>query len=182
MTPSRGGDRGPREHIRVAVGSCSLGHVLAASTDVGICAVLLGDDPQSLLTELDERLAPAELVGADEALDAVLTQVVTLVDEGRPAALQLDVRGTTFQRRVWEALRTIAPGSTVTYTELAHRIDQPRAVRAVASACGANPLAVVVPCHRVVRVDGGLGGYRWGLARKQALLDRERSAGGHARR
>lgn len=175
MTPGdyRAGGAGALVHF--AVGACSLGSVLVAQTAKGICAILLGDDPGPLVDELQDRFPRAELVGGDEAFDQTVARVVALVDA--PASrfdLPLDVRGTAFQQRVWRALREIPPGQTVSYAELASRIGQPRAVRAVAHACASNPVAVAIPCHRVVRRDGGLAGYRWGIERKQRLIERER--------
>ncbi|HVA34609.1 MAG TPA: bifunctional DNA-binding transcriptional regulator/O6-methylguanine-DNA methyltransferase Ada [Stellaceae bacterium] len=160
--------------IRFAVGQCSLGAILVATTDKGVCAIMLGDDPERLVRALHDRFPKAQLVGGEPAFEQMVAGVVGLV-EGRGAAIELpfDLRGTAFQQRVWQALRAIPPGATATYTEIAKRIGHPRAVRAVAQACAANPVAVAIPCHRVVRRDGGLGGYRSGIERKQALLARE---------
>lgn len=161
--------------IRFAVAQCSLGALLVAASDKGVCAVFLGDDPEALVRDLQDRFRAAELVGADRAFEDWVARVVALVED--PATgldLPLDLRGTAFQQRVWQALRAIPPGQTVSYAELARRIGHPGATRAVAAACGANPVAVAVPCHRVVRSDGGLSGYRWGVERKRALLERER--------
>jgi AraC family transcriptional regulator of adaptative response/methylated-DNA-[protein]-cysteine methyltransferase len=174
MTPTafRAGGRG--ETIRFALGACSLGAILVAATARGVCAILLGDDPAALLQQLQDRFARATLVGDDPSFDAVVAQVVGFVDAPETGlGLALDVRGTAFQHRVWAALRAIPVGSTETYSALAARLGQPGAVRAVASACAANSLAVAIPCHRVVRLNGDLAGYRWGLARKAALLARE---------
>ncbi|MGN6702056.1 MAG: methylated-DNA--[protein]-cysteine S-methyltransferase, partial [Burkholderiaceae bacterium] len=168
---------GARETIRFAVGQCALGAILVASSARGVCAILLGDDPDALARDLQDRFPRAELVGGDRDFERHVAAVVGFVDA--PAIgldLPLDVRGTAFQQRVWQALREIPAGSTVSYTELADRIGQPQAVRAVASACAANPLAVAIPCHRVVRRDGGLSGYRWGVERKRALLATESGA------
>lgn len=160
--------------VRFATATCSLGSLLVARNDKGICAVLLGDDAHSLERDLRRRFAQASRAGDDSGTEAVLTQVARVVENPRLSAdLPLDPRGTAFQRRVWRMLRTIPPGSTVSYAQLARRIGAPRAVRAVAQACGANTLAVVIPCHRVVRSDGTLSGYRWGAERKRALLERE---------
>jgi AraC family transcriptional regulator of adaptative response/methylated-DNA-[protein]-cysteine methyltransferase len=170
---------GARAEIRFAVGECSLGSILVARSDRGVCAILLGDDPDRLLRDLEDRFPRARLIGADARFERWVAEVVGLVEA--PAvglALPLDVRGTAFQERVWQALREIPPGRTATYADIARRIGRPRAVRAVARACGANPVAVAIPCHRVVRSDGGLSGYRWGVARKRALLERERGAAG----
>jgi AraC family transcriptional regulator of adaptative response/methylated-DNA-[protein]-cysteine methyltransferase len=162
--------------IRALVRPCALGRVLIATTARGVCAVSFGDDPAALERELRARFPRAAFIpGADAALERLATAVVALVDgAGVAGDIPLDLVGTAFQQRVWRALRDIPPGATTTYAELARRIGVPRAVRAVGTACGANPVAVAIPCHRVVRGDGALGGYRWGLARKKALLDRER--------
>lgn len=162
--------------IRFAVAACSLGSVLVAATDAGVCAVSLGDEPEALVHELERRFPRAELVGGDRRFERLVAEVVGMVENpSRPVALPLDVRGTVFQERVWQALSRIPPGKTTTYTELARLLGTPKAVRAVARACGANLLAVAVPCHRVVRKDGALAGYRWGVERKRALLAREQS-------
>ena len=163
--------------IRFAVGQCGLGAILVAASARGVCAILLGDDPDALVRDLQNRFPLAELVGGDAGFEQLVAQVVGFVEAPqRGLALPLDLRGTAFQHRVWLALREIPAGSTTTYSEIAERIGAPRAVRAVAGACAANPLAVAIPCHRVVRLDGGLAGYRWGVERKRALLERE--AGG----
>ncbi|MHB2167171.1 bifunctional DNA-binding transcriptional regulator/O6-methylguanine-DNA methyltransferase Ada [Alsobacter sp. R-9] len=160
--------------IRFAVGQCSLGAILVAATQGGVCAITLGDDPDALLRDLQDRFPRAELVGADPDFERTVALVVGLVeDPQRRVDLPLDVRGTAFQERVWQALREIPPGRTATYAEIAARVGRPAAVRAVAQACAANPAAVAIPCHRVVRTDGSLSGYRWGVERKRALLDRE---------
>jgi AraC family transcriptional regulator, regulatory protein of adaptative response / methylated-DNA-[protein]-cysteine methyltransferase len=174
MRPSdyRAGGRDTR--IRFAIGQSSLGAILVAKTAKGICAILLGDDADALVRELQDRFAQANLIGGDAEFEQWVAKVVGLVEQ--PAvglALPLDVRGTVFQMRVWQALMQIPPGSTASYTEIARRIGAPKSARAVAQACAANPLAVAIPCHRVVRTDGALSGYRWGIARKRALLDRE---------
>lgn len=160
--------------IRFAVADCSLGALLVAATDKGICAILFGDDADTLVRDLGERFpgAAVEAGGRDvERQAAVVAAFVEAPAQG--LALPLDLQGTPFQRRVWDALRAIAPGTTASYAEIARQIGQPAAVRAVARACAANPIAVAVPCHRVVRQDGGLSGYRWGVERKRALLGRE---------
>jgi AraC family transcriptional regulator of adaptative response/methylated-DNA-[protein]-cysteine methyltransferase len=175
MTPRRFRAGGAGASIRFAVGQCSLGAVLVAATDTGVCAILLGDDPASLVRNLEDRFPNAQLIGGDAAFEQLVAQAVGLVEApGIGANLPLDVRGTAFQQRVWQALRAIPAGSTATYAEIARRIGAPRAVRGVAQACAANPLAVAIPCHRVVRTDGALAGYRWGIERKRALLERER--------
>lgn len=165
--------------IRFAVGQCSLGAILVAATAKGICAIMLGDDAERLVRDLQDRFPKAQLVGGDRSFERLVAQVVGLVERpGAVADLPFDLRGTAFQQRVWQALRAIPSGTTATYSELAKRIGRPRAVRAVAQACAANPAAVAIPCHRVVRRDGGLGGYRWGIERKRALLARESKSQG----
>ena len=160
--------------LHYAIGQCSLGLVLIARADQGVCAVLLGDDPKSVTSELEKRFAPTRLLRRDEELAEYLSQVVGLIETpSRPLDLLLDLRGSTFQQRVWQALREIPVGTTTTYTEVASRIGAPKAVRAVARACATNPLALLVPCHRVIGKDGGLTGYRWGVERKRMLLERE---------
>lgn len=153
----------------------SLGHLLVAAGSNGICAILLGDDPASLEADLRPRFPRATFAGADESFAATLRAVAALVEApDRPLELPLDEQGTAFQQRVWHALQRIPAGSTRSYAEIARDIGSPAAVRAVAGACAANPLAVAVPCHRVVRSDGALSGYRWGLERKRELLRREK--------
>ena len=160
--------------LRFGIGRCSLGSVLVARSDRGFCAILLGDAPEHLVQELTRRFPQAELIRADDELGGSLAKVVGLVEApGQSLDLLLDLRGTAFQQRVWQALREIPAGTTATYTEVASRIGAPMAVRAVAHACAANALAVAIPCHRVVRADGSLSGYRWGVGRKRALLQRE---------
>ncbi len=174
MTPSDFRAGGEGATIRFAVGACSLGSVLVAATGKGVCAILLGDEPEALVRDLEDRFPRATLIGADREFEQWVAKVVGLVEA--PALgldLPLDVRGTAFQQRVWQALRDIPRGATVSYTELARRVGAPKAIRAVAQACAANPLAVAIPCHRVVRADGSLSGYRWGVERKRALLERE---------
>jgi AraC family transcriptional regulator of adaptative response/methylated-DNA-[protein]-cysteine methyltransferase len=163
--------------IRFAIGESSLGPVLVAGSDRGVCAILMGDEPEQLVSDLQTRFPQENLIEGDEEFEQLLTKVVGFVEA--PAVgldLPLDVRGTAFQRRVWQALREIPAGSTGSYTEIANRIGSPKSVRAVAQACSANSLAVIVPCHRVMRNDGALSGYRWGIERKRALLDREACA------
>jgi AraC family transcriptional regulator of adaptative response/methylated-DNA-[protein]-cysteine methyltransferase len=178
MTAGRYRAGGDGQQIRFAVGACSLGAILVAATERGVCAIALGDDPEALVHDLERRFPRAQLLGADAAFEQLVARVVALVE--RPDAehelLPLDVRGTAFQQRVWQALRAIPPGTTASYAQIAERLGQPRAVRAVAQACAANTLAVAIPCHRVVRSDGDPAGYRWGIARKRALLARERRA------
>jgi len=174
MTPSAWRAGGAATEIRFAVGQCSLGAILVAATARGVCAILLGDDADALARDLQDRFPRARLIGGDAAFEQWVATVVGFVEA--PALglnLPLDVRGTAFQQRVWQALREIPAGSTASYAEIARRIGAPKSVRAVAQACGANRLAVAIPCHRVVRHDGALSGYRWGVERKRALLERE---------
>jgi len=169
-------------NIHFDIGSSSLGRVLVAITDKGLCAILLGDSPQAVTRELRERFPDAQLTREPGQVSSSLRQVIDLVDGRRTALdLPLDPAGTEFQQLVWRALRRIPPGSTASYRDIARRIDAPTSFRAVAQACGANPLALAIPCHRVVRSDGGLSGYRWGVARKRALLDNERKRALHER-
>jgi AraC family transcriptional regulator of adaptative response/methylated-DNA-[protein]-cysteine methyltransferase len=177
MTPTAWRQGGADVEIRFALGQTSLGAILVACSARGICAITLGEEPEALLRELQDRFPRARLVGGDAGFEQLVAQVVGLVEAPQLGAdLPLDVRGTAFQQRVWQALREIPPGQTLSYTELARRIGAPQAVRAVAGACAANLLAVAIPCHRVVRQDGGLSGYRWGVARKRELLKREGAA------
>lgn len=178
MRPSRFRAGGPGVLIRFALGECSLGSVLVAATDKGVCAISLGDDPEALLRDLQDRFPKATLLGGDRDFEQTVARVVGFVEA--PALgfdLPLDVKGTAFQQRVWQALREIPSGSTRTYSEIAKQIGAPKAVRAVGQACALNKLAVAIPCHRVVRNDGSLTGYRWGVERKRSLLEREVSAG-----
>jgi AraC family transcriptional regulator of adaptative response/methylated-DNA-[protein]-cysteine methyltransferase len=177
MTPTAYRAGGPNAEIRFAIGECSLGSILVATSERGVCAILLGDDPEALARDLQDRFPRATLIGGDQQFERLVSRVVGFVEA--PALgldLPLDVRGTAFQQRVWQALREIPPGSTASYAEIASRIGSPKSVRAVAGACAANSLAVVIPCHRVVRTDGSLSGYRWGVERKRALLQREAGA------
>jgi AraC family transcriptional regulator of adaptative response/methylated-DNA-[protein]-cysteine methyltransferase len=179
MTPSAFRAGGAGEIVRHATGRCALGAVLVAASGRGICAILLGDDSVMLEAELKARFPRAQHQTADTGFASVVAEVIRLVDDPSHApapSLPLDVRGTAFQRRVWEALQAIPPGRTLTYAELAAAIGRPTAVRAVAAACGANRLAVAVPCHRVVATGGALAGYRWGIERKRRLLERESGA------
>lgn len=177
MTPSDYRAGAPEIAIRFAIGECTLGTILVAGTDMGVCAILLGEDPETLVRDLERRFPRAQLTGAEAAFDRRVAQVVGLVEQPHTAAeLPLDIRGSVFQQRVWKALRQIPVGSTMTYSEVAAVIGSPRAARAVAKACAANPLAVAIPCHRVVRQDGTLSGYRWGVERKRELLAREAHA------
>ncbi|GAA3994108.1 bifunctional DNA-binding transcriptional regulator/O6-methylguanine-DNA methyltransferase Ada [Comamonas faecalis] len=160
--------------IRFAVGQCALGAILVAQSQRGICAILLGDDPDRLVRELQDQFPKAEIIGGDAEFEQLVAEVVGFVEAPSMGLhLPLDVRGTAFQERVWRALREIPPGTTVSYADVAARIGAPKATRAVAQACGANHIAVAIPCRRVVRRDGQLGGYRWGVERKRELLRRE---------
>ena len=174
MTPSQYRAGGSNEEIKFAVGHTSLGAILVASSRKGVAAILLGDDPDQLVRNLQDRFPNAHLIGADNDYEALIARVVGFVEApGIGLDLPLDVRGTAFQRRVWRALQHIPVGGQASYAEIAQRIGSPKAVRAVAAACAANNLAVAIPCHRVVRKDGSLSGYAWGVERKRALLDRE---------
>ncbi|QPG65806.1 bifunctional DNA-binding transcriptional regulator/O6-methylguanine-DNA methyltransferase Ada [Pseudomonas sp. BIGb0427] len=174
MTPGAYRDGGANTDIRFAIGQCSLGAILVAQSERGICAILLGDDPQALLNDLQDKFPKANLIGGDAGFETLVARVVGFIEApGIGLDLPLDLRGTAFQERVWQALRAIPAGSTASYAEIAQRIGSPRAVRAVAQACAANALAVAIPCHRVVRSDGNLSGYRWGVERKRELLARE---------
>ncbi|MTH76999.1 bifunctional DNA-binding transcriptional regulator/O6-methylguanine-DNA methyltransferase Ada [Paracoccus aestuariivivens] len=174
MTPQTYRKGGHDAEIRFALAQTALGAILVASTEKGVCAISLGDAPEPLLQELQDRFPNAKMIGADAEYEALIARVVAFVEN--PAIgidLPLDIRGTAFQQRVWQALRDLPVGETVSYAELASKIGDPKAVRAVAGACAANKIAVAIPCHRVVRTDGSLSGYRWGIARKAELLRRE---------
>ncbi|MEF9949201.1 MAG: methylated-DNA--[protein]-cysteine S-methyltransferase [Comamonas sp.] len=174
MAPKTYRQRGQHQTIRFALAECSLGSLLVASTAQGVCCVLLGDDPQRLIEDLQQRFAAAELIGADGQYEQTVAQVVSLIEQPRLGlALPLDIQGTAFQQRVWQALQKIPAGQTLSYSELARQMGMPQSARAVASAVAANPIAVAVPCHRVLRNDGSISGYRWGVERKRALLLRE---------
>ncbi|WP_299864107.1 bifunctional DNA-binding transcriptional regulator/O6-methylguanine-DNA methyltransferase Ada [uncultured Roseobacter sp.] len=176
MSPSAYRNGGRNTRILFAVGECALGSVLVACSQKGVCAILLGDTPEKLLDDLQSMFPQAELIGGDAAFEALVARVVGFVDAPRIGLdLPLDIQGTAFQERVWQALRDIPAGQTASYREIAETIGAPSSFRAVAQACGANPLAVAIPCHRVVRSDGGLSGYRWGIARKQRLLSVEKA-------
>jgi AraC family transcriptional regulator of adaptative response/methylated-DNA-[protein]-cysteine methyltransferase len=177
MTPSRFRAGGADEVLRFAVGQCSLGAILVASSEKGVAAILIDDDPEVLIRELQDRFPRAQLVGGDKAYEKLVAQVVGFVEAPHIGLdLPLDIRGTAFQQRVWQALQEIPVGETATYTMIAERIGAPKSVRAVAGACAANALAVAIPCHRVIRHDGSLSGYRWGVERKRDLLARETRA------
>jgi AraC family transcriptional regulator of adaptative response/methylated-DNA-[protein]-cysteine methyltransferase len=177
MTPSTYRAGGARQPIRFALAQCSLGSILVAQSERGVCAILMGDDPETLLHDLQDRFPRAELIGGDAEFEATAACVIASVEAPNLGLdLPLDIRGTAFQQRVWRELQRIPAGSTASYAEIAQRIGAPKSVRAVAQACAANALAVAIPCHRVVKSDGALSGYRWGIERKRALLERE----GHA--
>ncbi len=174
MRPSDYRADGANNDIRFAVGECRLGSILVAHSDRGVCAILIGDEPDALARDLQDRFPRARLIGGEPGFEVWVAKVVGFVDD--PAVgldLPLDVRGTAFQQRVWQALVDIPGGSTASYAEIAAKIGSPKAMRAVAQACAANALAVAIPCHRVVRNDGALSGYRWGAERKRALLEKE---------
>ena len=174
MIPATGRAAGSTETIRFAIGHCSLGALVAARSGRGLCAILLGDEPEPLIADLEHRYPGATDAQHDPELADALDRVATLIEN--PAAelgLPLDLRGSDFMHEVWQALRDIPAGATASYGEVARRIGAPASARAVARACAANPLAVAIPCHRVVRADGGLSGYRWGVERKRVLLARE---------
>jgi AraC family transcriptional regulator of adaptative response/methylated-DNA-[protein]-cysteine methyltransferase len=174
MTPTAYRNGGSSAEIHFAIGECSLGSILVARSPKGVCAILLGDDPDALAREFQDRFPNADLIGGDAGFEELVAKVVGFVEApGIGLDLPLDMRGTAFQQRVWQALREVPAGRTISYAEVARRIGEPRAVRAVAQACGANEIAVAIPCHRVVRNDGALSGYRWGVDRKRALLARE---------
>jgi AraC family transcriptional regulator of adaptative response/methylated-DNA-[protein]-cysteine methyltransferase len=175
MTPTKYRAGGAALEIRFAIGQCTLGAILVAATEKGVCAVLLGDDPGELARELERRFPQADIRGAAPSFERLVSQVVGLIEQPRRGAkLPLDIRGTAFQERVWQALRRIPVGKTASYSEIARIIEAPKAARAVARACATNSLAILIPCHRVVRSDGDLSGYRWGVERKRELLARER--------
>nr|WP_189421181.1 bifunctional DNA-binding transcriptional regulator/O6-methylguanine-DNA methyltransferase Ada [Cellvibrio zantedeschiae] len=175
MNPKQYKAGGLATEIYFALGECSLGSVLVAQSERGICAIALGDDPDVLLQELQTQFAHARLIGGDKNYEATVAQVIGFIEQPRANFdLPLDIRGTVFQQKVWQALQKIAPGQTLSYSELAMLIGSPKASRAVASACAANVLAVAIPCHRIVRNNGDLSGYRWGVERKRKLLELER--------
>ncbi|MGH9854462.1 MAG: bifunctional DNA-binding transcriptional regulator/O6-methylguanine-DNA methyltransferase Ada [Blastocatellia bacterium] len=177
MTPTSFRAGGANTEIRFAIGQCSLGAILVAKSGRGVCAILLGDDADELARELQDQFPRANLIGGDGEFEQLVARVVGFVEApGIGLDLPLDLRGTAFQQRVWQALREIPAGETASYTDIANRIGSPKSVRAVAQACAANTLAVAIPCHRVVRNDGGLSGYRWGVERKRALLEKEARA------
>jgi AraC family transcriptional regulator, regulatory protein of adaptative response / methylated-DNA-[protein]-cysteine methyltransferase len=177
MTPTNFRDGGANTAIHFAIGECSLGSILVAKSERGVCAVLIGDDPIVLVRNLENQFPKADLIGDESGYEDLVAKVIGLIEKpGIGLDLPLDIRGTAFQQRVWKALQQIPVGSTASYADIAKLIGMPKAVRAVAQACGANALAVAIPCHRVIRNDGGLSGYRWGVERKRTLLDREAQA------
>lgn len=177
MTPTAFRKDGAGVEIRFAVGQCALGALLVAASDTGVCEIALHEDPEQLVRNLQDRFKAARLIGADREFEQWMAAVVGFVENPSVGLhLPLDVRGTAFQRRVWEALQEIPVGTTVTYTDIAERIGSPRSVRAVARACATNNIALAIPCHRVVRTDGSLAGYRWGIERKRELIEREAKA------
>jgi AraC family transcriptional regulator of adaptative response/methylated-DNA-[protein]-cysteine methyltransferase len=174
MTPSQYRGGGANEEIKFAVGQTFLGAILVASSKKGVAAILLGDDPDKLVRNLQDRFPRAHLIGADREYEALVARIIGFIEAPRIGLdLPLDIRGTAFQQRVWQALREIPVGATVSYAEIAKRIGSPTAVRAVAGACAANNIAVAIPCHRVVRNDGSVSGYAWGVDRKRTLINRE---------
>lgn len=177
MTPTKFREGGSDTDIFFAIGKASLGSILVAQSNKGVCSILIGEDPEALIRDLQDRFPRANLIGDEAGYEELVAKVVGLIEQpGTSLDLPLDIRGTAFQQRVWNALQQIPPGTTATYTEIAKKIGMPKAVRAVAQACGANALAVAIPCHRVIKNDGSLSGYRWGVDRKRALLEREAHA------
>jgi AraC family transcriptional regulator of adaptative response/methylated-DNA-[protein]-cysteine methyltransferase len=177
MTPTKFREGGTDTDIFFAIGKASLGSILVAQSNKGVCSILIGDDPEALIRDLEDQFPKANLTGDEAGYQELVAKVVGLIEQpGVDLDLPLDIRGTAFQQRVWKALQQIPPGPTATYTEIAKKIGMPKAVRAVAQACGANALAVAIPCHRVIKNDGSLSGYRWGVDRKRALLEREAHA------
>ena len=173
MPPSQFRASGTGTDIFFAIAECSLGSILVAHSKKGVCAILIGDDPVALVRDLQEQF-PKAMIGGEPGYDDFVAKAVALIEyPGIDLDLPLDIRGTAFQQRVWKALRHIPPGSAASYIEIAKKIGMPKAVRAVAQACASNVLAVAIPCHRVIRTDGALSGYRWGVERKSALLERE---------
>lgn len=174
MTPTEFRAGGTNRDIHFAIGQCSLGSILVARSERGVCAILMGDDADALVRDVQDRFPQGRLIGDDPGFEHLIARVIGAVETPSLGLdLPLDVRGTAFQQRVWQALQDIPVGSTATYAEIADRIGAPKAARAVAGACAANAIAVAIPCHRVVRTDGALSGYRWGVERKRTLLERE---------
>lgn len=174
MTPSAFHTGGADAEIKYAVGECSLGTILVAASEKGVCAISFGDDPDALVRDIQDKFPRARWVGGDPDFKYLFTKIIGFIEAPKIGLnLPLDVRGTAFQHRVWAALREIPAGWIVSYADIAERIGEPKAARAVARACAANKIAVAIPCHRVLRNDGSLSGYRWGVERKRALLDKE---------
>jgi AraC family transcriptional regulator of adaptative response/methylated-DNA-[protein]-cysteine methyltransferase len=177
MTPTKFREGGADTDIFFAIGKASLGSILVAQSNKGVCSILIGDDPETLVQELEDQFPKANLIGDEAGYQELIAKVIGLIEHpGVSLDLPLDIRGTAFQQRVWKALQEIPPGSTASYAEIAQKIGMPKAVRAVAQACGANSIAVAIPCHRVIKNDGSLSGYRWGVDRKRSLLEREARA------
>jgi AraC family transcriptional regulator, regulatory protein of adaptative response / methylated-DNA-[protein]-cysteine methyltransferase len=174
MTPKTYQQQGQKTQIISSVVACSLGYLLVATTAKGICSVKLGDRPKELIQTLTEEFQQATIIRDDQRHQDWIKKILNLITgtESNPD-LPLDIRGTAFQQQVWQALRKIPYGETKTYSEIAQDLGKPKAVRAIGNACGANPVALIIPCHRVVRNDGSLGGYRWGIERKQQLIEQE---------
>jgi AraC family transcriptional regulator of adaptative response/methylated-DNA-[protein]-cysteine methyltransferase len=174
MTPSQYRAGGANEEIRFAVGESSLGEILVASSKKGVVSIFIGDDRDELIRRLQDKFPKARLVGGDSQYESLVARVVGFVEASSlDLDLPLDVRGTAFQQRVWQALRDIPTGQTVSYSEIARKIGTPKAVRAVAGACAANTIALAIPCHRVMRNNGSVSGYAWGIERKRTLIERE---------
>lgn len=178
MSPTKRRAKGCGETIHFAIGECSLGAIIVAATDKGVCSIALGDDPNELIQALQSDFSKATLLAGDKNFETLVANVVGLVeDPPQNINLPLDIRGTVFQKKVWRAISAIPTGKTVNYTDIARTIGNPKSARAVAQACGANRFAVAIPCHRVIRSDGSLAGYRWGVERKRTLLDLEQANG-----
>lgn len=176
MTPTQYKKGGLSKDIMLAIGQCSLGHILVAQSDKGLCSILLGDNPENLLEEFQGKFPKACIIPGDKSFESNVGKVIAFVDMPQIGLnLSLDIQGTSFQQRVWKALKTIPLGQTASYTDIANAIGMPKAVRAVANACGSNNLAVAIPCHRVVQKNGSLAGYKWGIERKSLLLAKELS-------
>jgi O-6-methylguanine DNA methyltransferase len=174
MTPTNFCAQGAHIDIHFAIGECSLGSILVATSERGVCSILIGEDPVLLMQNLQEQFPKGNLIGNEGGYEDLVAKVVGLIEKpGVGLNLPLDIRGTAFQQRVWKALQQIPVGTTASYADIAKQIGMPKAVRAVAQACGANALAVAIPCHRVIRSDGAVSGYRWGVERKRALLAQE---------
>jgi AraC family transcriptional regulator, regulatory protein of adaptative response / methylated-DNA-[protein]-cysteine methyltransferase len=182
MTPTTFRDAGADTSIRFAVAQCTLGAILVAATEKGVCAISMGDDPDLLVRELQDQFPRAHFAGGDETFEQMVAQVVGYVESPNIGLeLPLDLQGTVFQMRVWQALREIPMGQTASYAQIAQMIGSPKSARAVAKACASNTIALAIPCHRVVRSDGALSGYRWGVERKRTLLENEAGLANEAR-